>query len=132
MVAALAKEADLLVDAGDAIQGGVIGTLSKGEYIVDIMNEIGYDVAIPGNHEFDYDMDQFLKLPQGKKPSPNNARHDMTATSKKISAPAPPERKARKDSEKCGSSRKMWIPAPGAGKRIKCFGIVKSHMHIIA
>ncbi len=61
-VAALAKDADLLVDAGDAIQGGVIGTLSKGEYIVDIMNKVGYDVAIPGNHEFDYGMDRFLEL----------------------------------------------------------------------
>ncbi len=52
----------ILADAGDAIQGGTVGTLSKGEYIVDIMNELGYDVATPGNHEFDYGMDQFLKL----------------------------------------------------------------------
>lgn len=51
-----------LVDAGDAIQGDTIGTLSKGEYIVDIMNEVGYDVAVPGNHEFDYGMDQFLNV----------------------------------------------------------------------
>ena len=51
-----------LVDAGDAIQGGPIGTLSKGEYIVDIMNYIGYDIACPGNHEFDYGMENFLKL----------------------------------------------------------------------
>lgn len=51
-----------LVDAGDAIQGGPIGTLSKGEYIVDIMNYVGYDVACPGNHEFDYGMENFLKL----------------------------------------------------------------------
>lgn len=51
-----------LVDAGDAIQGGPIGTLSKGEYILDIMNYIGYDVACPGNHEFDYGMKNFLKL----------------------------------------------------------------------
>ena len=51
-----------LVDAGDAIQGAPIGTLSDGEYIIDIMNEIGYDVAVPGNHEFDYGMKQFLKL----------------------------------------------------------------------
>jgi len=43
-----------LVDDGDAIQGGPIGTLSKGSYIIDIMNEVGYDVAVPGNHEFDY------------------------------------------------------------------------------
>ena len=51
-----------LVDNGDAIQGGPIGTLSKGEYIVDIMNEVGYDVATIGNHEFDYGMDQFMAL----------------------------------------------------------------------
>lgn len=52
----------LLVDNGDAIQGGPIGTLSKGEYIIDIMNAVGYDVATIGNHEFDYGMDQFMFL----------------------------------------------------------------------
>lgn len=61
-VAALAKDADLLVDAGDHIQGDVIGTLSKGEYIVDIMNYLKYDLAVPGNHEFDYGMAQFLNI----------------------------------------------------------------------
>ena len=52
----------LLVDAGDHVQGGPIGTLSKGQYIIDIMNASHYDLAIPGNHEFDYGMDQFLNL----------------------------------------------------------------------
>ena len=52
----------LLVDNGDAVQGDTIGTLSKGEYIIDIMNKVGYDVATPGNHEFDYGMAQFLSL----------------------------------------------------------------------
>ena len=47
-----------LVDNGDAIQGAVLGTLSD----VDIMNEVGYDLAIPGNHEFDFGMDQFLDI----------------------------------------------------------------------
>ena len=61
-VATLHKSADLLVDAGDHVQGGVIGTLSKGEYIVDIMNYLKYDAAVPGNHEFDYGMDQFLHI----------------------------------------------------------------------
>ena len=51
-----------LVDDGDAIQGEALGTLSKGEYPVQIMNEMGYDFAVPGNHEFDYGMDQFLAL----------------------------------------------------------------------
>ncbi len=51
-----------LVDVGDFVQGGAIGTLSKGSYIIDIMNYVGYDVVTPGNHEFDYGMDQFFNL----------------------------------------------------------------------
>lgn len=46
----------LLVDAGDAIQGAPIGTLSKGAYITKLMNAAGYDVAVLGNHDFDYGM----------------------------------------------------------------------------
>lgn len=53
-----------LVDAGDAIQGGAIGTLSDGAFLVDIMNQLGYDIAIPGNHEFDYGTENFLELAQ--------------------------------------------------------------------
>ncbi len=52
----------MLVDAGDAVQGAAIGTLSNGEYLTDIMNEVGYGVAVPGNHEFDYGMAQFFAL----------------------------------------------------------------------
>ena len=47
-----------LVDAGDAIQGAPIGKLSRGLAVVDIMNYLGYDFCIPGNHEFDYGMDR--------------------------------------------------------------------------
>ena len=61
-LAGLAKTADFVVDAGDAIQGGPIGTLSKGEYITEIMNKIGYDVVGLGNHEFDYGMEQIQKI----------------------------------------------------------------------
>ena len=49
-----------LVDAGDAIQGGPIGSFSDGQDIITLMNEVGYDVAIPGNHEFDYGIPAFL------------------------------------------------------------------------
>ena len=51
-----------LVDNGDAIQGGILGSMSKGSWIVDIMNQVGYDLAIPGNHEFDFGMDTFLDI----------------------------------------------------------------------
>ena len=52
----------LLVDNGDSIQGEPIGTMTRGEADVHLMNAIGYDVAIPGNHEFDYGMERFLEL----------------------------------------------------------------------
>ena len=52
----------LLADDGDAVQGEPIGLMTRGETIIDIMNTTGYDMAIPGNHEFDYGMDVFLKL----------------------------------------------------------------------
>ena len=45
------------IDAGDAIQGDFVGAISSGSYIVDIMNEVGYDIWTVGNHEFDYGMD---------------------------------------------------------------------------
>ena len=53
-----------LVDAGDSIQGAPIGTLSEGEYIIDIMNQVGYDFAVPGNHEFDFKVPRLLELNQ--------------------------------------------------------------------
>ena len=52
----------ILVDDGDSIQGESIGTLSKGEAIIELMNAVHYDAAIPGNHEFDYGVEQFIKL----------------------------------------------------------------------
>ena len=47
----------LTIDTGDHIQGDTIGVLSKGLDIINIMNEIGYNVTILGNHEFDYSLE---------------------------------------------------------------------------
>lgn len=52
----------ILIDDGDSIQGESLGTLSEGEVPLKLMNEVGYDVAIPGNHEFDYGVDRLLEL----------------------------------------------------------------------
>ena len=46
----------LLVDAGDHIQGTAYGSMDDGATIIKLMNESGYDLATPGNHEFDYGM----------------------------------------------------------------------------
>ncbi len=52
----------IVIDAGDAVQGGAIGAISKGSYIIDIMNEVGYDMAVLGNHEFDYKLSGLTAL----------------------------------------------------------------------
>ena len=47
----------LLVDVGDHVQGTAYGSMDEGASIIKLMNAAGYDVATPGNHEFDYGMD---------------------------------------------------------------------------
>ena len=51
-----------VVSGGDYIQGGSLGIISKGEYIVNIMNLVGYDAVTLGNHEFDYRMERLEEL----------------------------------------------------------------------
>lgn len=51
-----------LVDCGDAVQGGMLGTLSEGEALIDIMNMVPYDLCVLGNHEFDYGLEQLNTL----------------------------------------------------------------------
>ena len=46
-----------LVDLGDNLQGGTLGSLSQGKLIIELMNDMGYDYATVGNHEFDYGLD---------------------------------------------------------------------------
>ncbi len=52
----------LLVDDGDSVQGEPLGSMTEGEADIRLMNQLKYDVAIPGNHEYDYGMEQFFKL----------------------------------------------------------------------
>ncbi len=52
----------VLVDCGDSLQGDTIGTLTKGAAITEIMNAMDYDVAVPGNHDFDFGADNFIDL----------------------------------------------------------------------
>lgn len=52
----------ILVDDGDNFQGDSLGLLTKGESLLNLMNRMGYSVAVPGNHDFDYGMENFLSL----------------------------------------------------------------------
>lgn len=47
----------LLVDAGDAVQGSLFFTLYGGEVEERMLNALGYDIRIMGNHEFDNGID---------------------------------------------------------------------------
>jgi 5'-nucleotidase / UDP-sugar diphosphatase len=47
------KETTLLLDAGDFFQGHPIGTVTKGQAIINYYNDIGYDAMALGNHDYD-------------------------------------------------------------------------------
>ena len=51
-----------VVSSGDFVQGGTLGAASKGEYIVRLMNLVGYDAIALGNHEFDYTISRLSEL----------------------------------------------------------------------
>lgn len=51
-----------LVSSGDYLQGGTIGAISHGQYIVDIMKHMKYDAITLGNHEFDYSVPVMMDL----------------------------------------------------------------------
>ena len=44
----------VLVDAGDMMQGSLLSNLFHGESTIDVYNQMGYQVATFGNHEFDW------------------------------------------------------------------------------
>lgn len=51
-----------VVSGGDFIQGNSLGVVSKGQYIVELMNLVGYDAVTLGNHEFDFRMERLEEL----------------------------------------------------------------------
>lgn len=52
----------MVVSCGDFSFGGPVGAASKGEFIVRMMNAVGYDAACLGNHEFDYGLPQLRRM----------------------------------------------------------------------
>ncbi len=52
--AALGAENVLMLDAGDEMQGSLLSNLQHGLPVIDAFNELGYNAATFGNHEFDW------------------------------------------------------------------------------
>ena len=61
-IAASDTAAVALVSCGDFLQGAQAGSLSKGQYVVDILREMNYDAIGLGNHEFDYGVPRMREL----------------------------------------------------------------------
>ena len=88
----------ILVDAGDELQGDVYGAFDEGESIVQLINASGYQVATPGNNDFDYGMGTFFNRKEEAdypyiscnfhalegEPNPLDASHIIEAGGKKI------------------------------------------------
>lgn len=70
----------LLIDSGDFSQGSPYYNLFKGDVEVTLMNEMGYDVATIGNHEFDWGMDNMARLFRMAKFPIVCANYDFTGT----------------------------------------------------
>ena len=70
----------MLLDAGDAVQGTVYFNLFKGEVEFAMLDSLGYDAYIVGNHEFDNGM-QPLKRFFGTMHTPRlNANYNLAGT----------------------------------------------------
>lgn len=55
-------EAVMLIDVGDMFQGTPVGTKTQGTAVIDYFNSIGYDLAVPGNHDFDLGRENAARL----------------------------------------------------------------------
>ena len=61
-----AKDPDLLLfDSGDFCQGSPYFTMFKGDVEVGLMNLMHYDAGTIGNHEFDFGLDNMIRMFKG-------------------------------------------------------------------
>lgn len=55
----------LFIDAGDTLHGMPVINISRGANMVKLMNEMGYDYMVPGNHDFNYGEARLQELAKG-------------------------------------------------------------------
>ncbi|MEY3920751.1 MAG: hypothetical protein RL634_512, partial [Bacteroidota bacterium] len=55
------KSNTLVLDGGDCFQGSGVAAMSQGKAIVPLINNIGYDVMLPGNWEVVYGKEMMMK-----------------------------------------------------------------------
>ena len=94
----------VLIHAGDAVQGTLFFSLYKGEVEYSLIDTLGYDVIILGNHEFDNGMEELAKYYRDIDAVKLSANYDFSAT--------PLD----------GLFQPYWVKAVG-DKRVAFFGI---------
>lgn len=70
----------LLIDAGDMVQGTLFFALYGGEVEQKVMNRLGYDIQIMGNHEFDNGIDSLATIYRGLKADVISTNYDLRHT----------------------------------------------------
>ncbi|MCH5235157.1 MAG: bifunctional metallophosphatase/5'-nucleotidase [Muribaculaceae bacterium] len=70
----------ILVDAGDVVQGTTYFKYFKGDVEYPLMDMMGYDLRVLGNHEFDNGMESLAKYYKAAKGVPLSANYDFTGT----------------------------------------------------
>lgn len=70
----------VLVDAGDIVQGTLYFKFFRGDVEYPLMNMMGYDIQILGNHEFDNGMDEMIAHYRTLDATPLSANYDFTGT----------------------------------------------------
>ncbi|MBI5882465.1 MAG: bifunctional metallophosphatase/5'-nucleotidase [Elusimicrobia bacterium] len=104
------KEPKLVLDAGDWYQGTPEGTLTKGKAMVEIYNALHYDAMAPGNHEFDYGVDNVKSLIKGLKAPVLGCNTYDLKTGKRV------------------DFLKPWMIKEVAGVKIGIFGLLTTKM----
>ena len=51
----------LLLDGGDTLHGTNLANMFEGQTVLDIMNMLGYDAMVPGNHDFNYGSERLFE-----------------------------------------------------------------------
>lgn len=103
----------VLVHAGDAVQGTLYFSLYKGDVEFALMDTLGYDVIILGNHEFDNGMEELATRYREVDAIKLSANYDVSTT------------------PLAGMLQPYWIKAVG-DKRVAFFGINVNPVGLIA
>lgn len=75
-----AEDDVILIDAGDVVQGSLYFKFFRGEVEYPLMDLMGYDIRILGNHEFDNGVGDIAKYYRQTKGTPLSSNYDFSGT----------------------------------------------------